>query len=124
MNRWKIVLAAMALAGLCLAAVASAHRKSFSTTLVARYDTGTTTFSGEVNSVKKRCNARRKIVITSSDGFVLGSGRSTSEGTFEFAATTLPYGTVEAEAKRTRIKPKTSAHKHICLPGTTPVVIH
>jgi hypothetical protein len=107
------------------AGVALGHVKYFPTTLHAEYRDGT--FSGELVSVNEKCNASRKIVITvagAAGDEVIGRGTSDSQGFFEFPASNVPNGVVEAEATQKRIPPKNKRHKHFCLIGKTHVAVH
>jgi hypothetical protein len=123
-RRLASVSVALVLA-LVLASVAVAHVKYFPTTFHAEYRDGT--FSGELVSVNEKCNASRKIVITiagAGGDEVIGRGTSDSQGFFEFPASGVPHGVVEAEATQKRIPPKNRRHKHFCLRGRTHVAIH
>lgn len=125
MKRRFALVGLAAVLALVLTSVAVAHVKYFPTTFHAEFRDGT--FSGELVSVNEKCNASRKIVITiagAGGDEVIGRGSSDSQGFFEFPATGVPHGVVEAEATQKRIPPKNRQHKHFCLRSKTHVAIH
>ncbi len=78
-----------------------------------------------MRSQNAKCEKRRKIVVTKGGGGpALAQGVSDSDGDFSFSGSTPPAGIVEAEVKQKRIRPKTRAHKHVCLRARIHVAVH
>jgi hypothetical protein len=122
MTRATLVAALAGALVVALTGLAAAHTKFFTTTQPpVRFEGGT--YSGHLQSPKSKCLANRTIVIRpATGGDTIARGKSNADGTFEFDGATPPQGTIEAEAKRKRIK-KTDSHKHVCLASKTHVIV-
>jgi hypothetical protein len=121
MTRSALVAALTGALVVALAGLAAAHTKFFTTTQPpVRFENGT--YSGHLQSPKAKCLANRTIVIRpAAGGDTIARGKSKADGTFEFDGAEPPRTTIEAEAKKKRIK-KTSSHKHVCLASKTHVI--
>jgi hypothetical protein len=122
-------LTVVALAALAAgAASARVHVTNFPTTFHAEYtaEPGGGVFSGELVSVKRKCNPSRKIVVTAlgpSGREVIGEGSSDAEGHFEFPALARAHGDLEAEVREKQIPPKSRYVKRVCLTGRAQVLV-
>ncbi len=113
--------AALAVAALGLAGIASAHTVKFDSAISAKYEKPTKSkpaaFAGTVSSPKARCMKNRDVNVrmrlTDGSTSVVGSGSTDAAGNWRIEFADLAKGTYFAQVKKKALR-KNDEHKHVC----------
>lgn len=113
--------AALAVAAVGFAGIASAHTVKFDSAISAKYEKPTKTkpaaFAGEVSSPKARCMKNRDVNVRMrlTDGTtpVVAKGSTDAAGEWRIEFADLAKGTYFAQVKKKALR-KNSDHKHVC----------
>jgi hypothetical protein len=110
------------LVGAIGAGIATGHKKKIKSTVTIEF-TDTVygdSFSGEVNSKKRKCERNRKVTVFRG-GTSVGSDTTNNQGEYVVPVDNAAPGNYFAKAKKKVLK-KNKKHKHVCRKAKSPTI--
>lgn len=115
------LVAALAVAAVGFAGIATAHKVRFASEVTAKYEKPTkaepAAFAGTVSSQKSRCVRNREVSVRlrlpDGSSTSVGSGSTNAAGDWRLEFASLEAGTYFAQVKKKALR-KNQAHKHVC----------